>query len=225
MWKIPAQHLAPAHAMPLPLAIASDVMSLIAGVADALDGTLTTDLTTPLLADVISEQTEALYAEGDIEAFPGQIFGTNNLPAGTGASTEVVVDHTRTEALMRCLYRVLDRHSARGEHLLGAIALRFVPGSDATLAMNTRPMNAYVELPSVRNEGTLAIFRSLFDEIEAEGLPYTCHWGQLHGMNPQRLRTWFGDRVDRWKQARDELLDADGKAVFSAPILAEVGLD
>lgn len=225
MWKTPAVGVAPAHAMPLPLAIASDVMSLIAGLVDALDGTSTTDLTTPILSEIILDQTESLYAEADIEAFPGQIFGTNNLPAGTGASTEIVVEHSRTEELIRCLYDVLDQHAARGEHLLGAIALRFVPRSPATLAMNIRPMNAYVELPSVRNEGTLAIFATLFDRLEAEGIPYTCHWGQQHGMNPTRLRTWFGHRVDAWRIARDDLLDTTGKAVFGAPILAEVGLD
>ena len=225
MWKTPATHIPPAHAMPIPLALSSDVMSLIAGLADVLDGTITTGLTTPLLSQIIADETEGLYGDGDIEAFPGQFFGTNNLPAGTGASTEIIVDHAHTDAMMSCLYRVLDHHAARGEHMLGAIALRFVPASDATLAMNVCAMNAYLELPSVRNEGTLRIYDTLFDELEAAGIPYTCHWGQQHGMNPTRLRRWFGDRVDAWKAARDTLLDATGCRVFSAPILAEVGLD
>ena len=39
-----------------------------------------------------------------------------------------------------------------------------------------------------------------------------------------RLRAWFGARVDRWKAARDALIGEDGKKVFSAKILEEVGL-
>ena len=125
---------------------------------------------------------------------------------------------------MRVLYEVLDQHSARGEHLLGAAALRFVPSTRATLGMNIKPLNAYLELPSIRNEGTLAIYDTLFDELERQGIAYTCHWGQQHGMDEARLRAWFGARVDRWKAARDALIGEDGKKVFSAKILEEVGL-
>ena len=37
---------------------------------------------------------------------------------------------------------------------------------------------------------------------------------------------YFGNRVDRWKRARRELLDSpNARRVFASPILAETGLD
>jgi hypothetical protein len=90
--------------------------------------------------------------------------------------------------------------------------------------MNIHAMNCYIELPSVRTNGTLAVYRGIWDALEAAKIPYTCHWGQLHGMTPARARTYFGARLDAWTSARDTLLGATGKAVFSSPILAEVGL-
>ena len=87
-------------------------------------------------------------------------------------------------------------------------------------------MNAFIELPSIRNDEVLHIYRLWWDSLAREGLTFTCHWGQLHGMNPERVRKYFGERVDRWKAARDRLLFGDdARRVFSSRILAEVGLD
>ena len=65
----------------------------------------------------------------------------------------------------------------------------------------------------------------MWDALEAARIPFTCHWGQLHGLNPRRVGGWFGERVTAWKGARDRLLDPVAKRVFSAALLAEVGLD
>jgi hypothetical protein len=29
---------------------------------------------------------------------------------------------------------------------------------------------------------------------------FTCHWGQEYGMDAATVRTYFGDRIERWKQ-------------------------
>jgi hypothetical protein len=57
------------------------------------------------------------------------------------------------------------------------------------------------------------------DALEKDSVPFTCHWGQTHGMNPERLATYFGPNVERWKTARDELLpSAEAKRVFQSAI-------
>jgi hypothetical protein len=90
--------------------------------------------------------------------------------------------------------------------------------------MNVFDMNCYIELPSIRNSAVLDIFRAVWDALDRELIPFTCHWGQLHGINLTRLTRYFGDRAESWKAARFRLLDPIGREVFGAPILREVGL-
>jgi len=92
--------------------------------------------------------------------------------------------------------------------------------------MNIAPMNCYIEPPSIRNSNVLALYQAIWDALEAAGIPFACHWGQLTGMNPARLATYFGDRAAQWKAARSALLDGNATAanVFGAPILADMGL-
>lgn len=226
MWATRAPTAAPAFAQPLPLAIPSDLMGLISRVADALDGLPTGALTTEVLAGVVTDQVEDLYRNAELEGFPGQIFGSNDLPAGTGASTEIVFDHRHTRDVVAELWEVLAQRAEHGEHVLGGMALRFAPQSAAHLAMNCRPRNAYLEFPAVRSAGTLAVFRAMWERLDAQGIPFTCHWGQLHGLTPGHLRRWFGDRVDRWTAARQRILPLPlARTVFGAPLLADLGLD
>ncbi|WP_037583320.1 hypothetical protein [Stigmatella aurantiaca] len=112
-----------------------------------------------------------------------------------------------------------------GKHLLGAMALRFVPASKAHLAMNVHPMNCYIELPSIMTPVVLDIYAAVWNRLEERGIPYTCHWGQLNGMNPGRMAKYFNGRETKWKAAQKKLLDATGRKVFSAPLLAQLGLD
>jgi hypothetical protein len=226
MWNMPpANGASPQGPLPGIPRASSDHMSLIAGIAQAVSGQLLAGLTEAVISGLIDDQLHLSAAPSDGLAFPGQIFGPTTLPPGTGASTEIVVDHTNTEAALRVVYSVLNRNRTNGRFLLGAVAARFVPQSKAWLAMNAHKMNCFIELPSIRNDNVLSIYREIWDALEDADIPFTCHWGQLHGMNPGRLRKYFGSRIDKWKEARASLLDAIGLRVFAAPILSEVGLD
>ncbi len=223
MWKRPGDE-AP-HDSPMPAApdMSSDHMGLIAALSAAIDGPL------PSIAIrlLVAEQLEKRYKPGDRQpAVPGMVFGPSGLPAGHGASTEVVVEQSQTRRALELLYEVLSTQAARGNHLLGAVAVRFIPRTQALLGMSMRSMNAYIELPSIRNAEVLEIYRLWWDALEVAAIPFTCHWGQMHGMTPARLRTYFGDRVDRFRTARQRLLPDDvARRVFASRILPEVGLD
>jgi hypothetical protein len=69
------------------------------------------------------------------------------------------------------------------------------------------------------------VYRECWSALRSEGIRFTCHWGQLHGMTAEHVSEYFGDRVPRWKAARRQLLSAEGRQIFGAPLLAEVGLD
>jgi hypothetical protein len=223
MWKTRADNTPMASPLPAIPRASSDLMGMIAGLAGALGNSLTAPLALPYLRSLIAEQIDLVPANG--ERFPGQMFGPTSLPPGTGASTEIIVNQPDAERTLNVIYGILRERATRGEFLLGAIGVRFVPETKAHLGMNIHPMNCYIELPSIRNNVVLSIYREVWDTLEARGIEYTCHWGQLHGMNSTRLRTYFKDRVDDWMAARANLLDETGRRVFGAPILAEVGLD
>lgn len=223
LWKGPG-HAAP-HESPLPTTpdLASDRMGMIAQLSDAIDGPLATSL----LAPFISDQLERRYRPGALAPqVPGMIFGPTSLPPGNGASTEIIVALEHVRAMLALLYQILESEAREGRHLLGPVALRFVPETTALLGMSQARMCCYVELPSVRTNEVLGIYRAFWDALERENIPFGCHWGQLHGMTAKRVERFYGQNAERWRAARDRLLPTpEARKVFSSGMLAEVGLD
>ena len=221
-WKVPANEIP--HDSPLPVApdAASDTMGLIGKLAGLIDGSLPT----LVLRAVIGDQLSKRFKPGDkAPALPGMVWGPTTLPPGNGTSTEVVVDQRRAHRALDILFEILRARADKGEHLLGAVATRFVPKTRALLGMNQSDMSCFIELPSIRNSEVHGIYRAFWDALEKNGVPFTCHWGQVHGLNPKRLGTYFGDNVGRWKTARDQLLPTpEAKRVFQSAIVEEVGL-
>jgi len=227
MWKVPTPDAPLTSPLPaIPLA-SSDLMGLISKLTQDLVGDLLAPIALPILQGFIGKQLAGNAASLNGQEFPGEIFGPTTLPPGTGASTEIVVDHGFAELALNLIYQTLEARAGSGELLLGCIGVRFVPGTQALLGMNIAPMNCYIELPSIRNEHVLALYRAIWDGLEAAHIPFTCHWGQLNGLNAARLKTYFGARAEAWKAARNALLGGDATAlnVFGAPILADLGLD
>jgi len=201
--------------------IPSDLGSFLGGLVGAIDG----GIAGPLLEDFLSSKLREANSHPDIDPiFPGQAFPPTNLPPGEGLSTEIVVDQQRAADAVPIIQATLRQQRDQGRHLLGAVSVRFVPKTRALLGMNVNDMNCYIELGSLKTDDIRPIHQACWDALDAAGIPYTCHWGQQHVLDAARVRNWFGDRVDRWKAARDTLLDAKGRLVFSAKTLAQVGL-
>jgi hypothetical protein len=226
MWKKPAGNTPAGNPDPVRPALPSDTIGLIKFLADEFKGKLDSGLVTSGVGDIINNQMEAMFRNRDgTLLLPGQVFGPTTLPRGNGASTEIVINHDDTERTVHTIWKVLQDQANLGKHLFGAMSLRFVPASKAHLAMNIHPMNCYIELPSIMTDDVKTIYPTIWNRLEAEGIPYTCHWGQLGGMNPSRVEKYFKGREVKWKTARATLLDATGCKVFTAPLLAEVGLE
>jgi hypothetical protein len=224
MWKTDDETAATSPLPAIPLA-SSDLMSVISRLSQSLGSALAAPLGLPILRSFISQQLVANAATPSGAAFPGEMFGPTSLPQGMGASTEIVVEHSFAHRALTTVYKILDEEQKQGRFLLGVIGVRFVPQTKALLGMNIAKMNCYIELPSVRNDNVLSIYQRIWDGLDDADVPYTCHWGQLHAMTPDRLARYFGGRADAWKKARAKLLDPIARQVFGAPILAEVGLD
>jgi hypothetical protein len=222
MWKESAQGMPYLGRLPLPPDYACDAISLPSELAELLQPPLSRSAIELALAELLFMR----YKPGrKLPAFPGQVFGPITSPGGASISTEIVVDHALARDAIATIYQVLDAEAARGSYLVGPVVLRFAPSSSALLAMNIHPMNCYIELPSVRSREVVDLYRKCWDALEARAIAFTCHWGQLHGLNRRRVERYFGPRLPAWCQARQQLLAADeARRVFASPLLAELGI-
>jgi FAD/FMN-containing dehydrogenase len=222
MWKESAQGVPYAGPLLLPPDYACDAIGLLGELEELLQPPLSRSAVELALAELLFMR----YKPGrKLPAFPGDVFGHSTLAPGVGTSTEIVVDHTRARDAIATIYEVLETEAARGSYLVGPVVLRFAPSSSALLAMNIHAMNCYIELPSVRSRAALDIYRKCWDALEARAIAFTCHWGQLHGLNRRRVERYFGPRLSAWCEARQQLLAAEeARRVFASPLLAELGI-
>ncbi len=129
MWKQPATGLDLSSPLPSIPLVSSDLMSLIGKLTQSTLAHLSQPLTLDVLRGYISSQLANNASATSGRAFPGQMFGPTTLPPGTGASTEIAVDHGYTEFALNAVYKVLQERANAGRFLLGCIGVRFVPAN------------------------------------------------------------------------------------------------
>lgn len=203
--------------------IPSDTAHIIAGLVGLIDG----PLAGPIVERIIGTNLKGQNPDGDLPAplFLSQAFAPTALPPGCGASTEIVVDQGLAVEAIQAILGALESERGKGRHLLGAMGVRFVPRTNALMGMNIHEMNAFIELGGMRNDTIRQVHQACWDSLDAAGIPYTCHWGQQHRLDAAHLSTYFGDRVPRWRAARQAILEsATAMRVFASPALAQVGL-
>jgi hypothetical protein len=108
----------------------------------------------------------------------------------------------------------------------GLIALRYTRPSRATLAFTRFDPTATIELPALGSvRGTDGFYRRIWDRLDASGIPFTLHWGQLNSVDPARIRRMYGPAVDRWIAARQRFLpDAASRQRFDNEFVTGCGL-
>lgn len=206
--------------------VSSDTMGLISRLT-TLNNAVLAGLTRQALQTQILEQLRGDHVPTDKDgfAFPGEVFGPTTLPGGAGASTEIVVDHKNVERTLKTILRVIDEQATKSRSFLGAVAARFVPKTNALLGMNQADMSCFIELPSVRNDDVVKVYKAIWTELDARGIPFTCHWGQMGGFKPERVRRYYGANATAWTAARRQLLNNDDTAlrVFASAMLDRLG--
>jgi hypothetical protein len=93
------------------------------------------------------------------------------------------------------------------------------------LAFTKFPTTCTIELPAAFAGGTTNYYQSVWNGLEAAGIPYTLHWGQLNNFTPDRIRTMYGAARDQWVASRQRLLQPPAlQSVFSSAFLQGCGL-
>lgn len=111
--------------------------------------------------------------------------------------------------------------------LAGALAFRFVKGTQATLGFTRFSKTCVVEMDGIDAGVTRKFFENIWLRIEAQAIPYTIHWGKMNFiLNKQRVINMYGaDKVNKWISCRHALLSEPVRKVFTNDFMIMCGLD
>lgn len=200
---------------------ASDLLGLVASLVNGLNGPLTKALVGHLIGNRLVER----YRPGDrLPARPGEIFGATQNPPGVGTSIELAVDQVDLPTALPVVLDAIQHAASDGHLLLGAVGVRLVAGTRAPFGMNIHRMTAFIEVPSLRNGDAARVHQRIWSALDAAGVRYACHWGQMHNLTLARVRAYYGARLDHWRAARQQLLDATGREVFASQLVTDLGI-
>jgi len=105
------------------------------------------------------------------------------------------------------------------------IALRFVQKSDGYMSFTRFDPGCVLDLDGLDTKSARNVLTRIYKRLDAAGIPYTQHFGKIHGFTKARLKAGWGDRVERWKMARKRILtDPDERFVFSNDLTDKLGL-
>ena len=178
-------------------------------------------LTLKLVPALVQKLLPLAYPEGQVtKGTMGEIF-SNTLFRGKAASAAVAIDASNASRIVEEIVN-LNKTVA----FPGAIALRFVKGTNALLGFTKFPKTCVMEMDGVESKTSRQFFQALWDRLEELNIPYALHWGKINfNLNPERVRKMYGANVDKWLDARNQLLDPATKKVFTNNFMRQCGLD
>ena len=107
----------------------------------------------------------------------------------------------------------------------GLFAYRFVKKSKAKLAFTRFDTTCVFELDGAFSDATYEFYKQVWQLLDNEQIPFTFHWGKVNEIDFNRIQKMYGADADTWITARNTLLDANSKKVFTNPIMQQWGLD
>jgi hypothetical protein len=113
------------------------------------------------------------------------------------------------------------------EAFAGAVAVRFVKGTAATLGFTKFQNTAVIEMDGLDSRDNQKVFKNLITRLETARIPFSIHWGKLNApLNKGRTTAIYGKaKLQVWKNARAQLLSSPARAVFVNDFMKKCGLD
>lgn len=121
---------------------------------------------------------------------------------------------------------IIDMVKAKGIPFGGAMAMRFVKGTKATLGWTRFENTCVLELDGVDAEINHDFLTAMADRLQAEGIKYGTHWGKTNTfLNKERVQYMYGDRINKWIGHRQQLMTPQTMEVFNNWFIQNCGLD
>lgn len=109
----------------------------------------------------------------------------------------------------------------------GAVAFRYVKGTQALLGFTKFPITCILELDGVEAKISRDFFQKVWNRLEQLSIPFTVHWGKINFLlNATRVRAMYTEAVvNKWIRCRHQLLDEPTRKVFNNGFLQNLALD
>lgn len=107
----------------------------------------------------------------------------------------------------------------------GALALRYVKGTEALLGFTHFDKTCIMELDGVDSKLSRKFIQKVWNRLDELNLPFTMHWGKFNfGLTPALMQKMYGGKIGKWKSCRNQLLSADVQKVFTNQFMVKCGL-
>ncbi len=150
----------------------------------------------------------------------GEIFNNTSLH-GKLLSAAIGIPLDKVDRVTKLLFEI---NKSSGP-FAGLFAYRFIKKSNATLAFTRFDYTCILELDGAYSNATKKFYKDVWNKLDEEKIPYTFHWGKMNELDFARITRMYGKDADAWMTARNKLLDADSRKVFTNPLLKQWGLD
>lgn len=188
-----------------------DILSTVGLVLDLLPG----------LAGVFSKWVrDEEFKLGTKTGTLGEQFGFKTEMTKVASGTVAVPLSRAVDALDTLL--ALNRSAGPAPLVYGCRYLR--PG-DALMSFARWDPSFVISIDGVWNRTSKAFFKAIPDAMDANSIPFTQHWGKTNHMTEARITAQYGDRVTRFKAARERVFDDPAlKRLFENDYMRERGL-
>jgi hypothetical protein len=150
----------------------------------------------------------------------GEIF-SNTTTRGKANATSIGLPLERATEVMDL---ALELNRVNGP-FASLVAFRFVKATGATLGWQRfGPFTCILELDAPLSGRTAKLYRLMWEALVDRNIPHTFHWGKQHGLDAAGVRRAYGAAANRWVTARERLLDAPARAMFTNEYLRQLGL-
>lgn len=211
MYKLPGGSPPPPAPLPGGVRPGDDVLGAIGTLSDLVPIAIPGLVTALLDANLPSYEA--------VTATPGYTFGPTSI-RGKGLSTEMGFKLSDIQRAVEIMAGV-----AQSQPFGGVIAVRYVKSSQALAAFTQYNPTCTVEIQAVYSDRSRSAYDEIWRRLDAAGIDYTFHWGQVLPYEPQRYRRLYGARLDRWLAAKARVLSAAGRRLFSNDLVRGVGLE
>jgi hypothetical protein len=107
----------------------------------------------------------------------------------------------------------------------GALALRYVKGTEALLGFTHFDKTCIMELDGVDSQLSRTFIQKVWSRLEELSIPFTMHWGKFNfNLNPELLQKMYGENIMKWKTCRKSLLSDQAQKVFTNNFMVQCGL-
>jgi FAD/FMN-containing dehydrogenase len=192
---------------------------LLGVVESALDG-LGPELSSLLVPGLVNKLFPlAFTANQSMTGTIGETF-SNTKFRGKAASAAIAVQSDSASAVLEEIVAI-----NKVTPFAGALALRYVKGTDALLGFTHFPKTCIMELDGVDCDLSRSFIKKVWARLDELNIPFTMHWGKFNfGLTPALVNKMYGEKLRKWKACRKQLLSDDVQKVFTNNFMLQCGL-